>query len=534
MRSIWHSYRRLSLFWAIALPGAAVFLLLGIGVAFVVQERTTSVLDAEMHQRMTIRSMNTAAELNYLLASPDPAASAQIDHVLNEPVESPGRLYSLVESPSGAITHSSSGLSPELVQAVNAAQGSAHDSVHTDAAVADSMHMDDGVTDDGHTASGTTHDGGHAVAPMEMGAPGPAPAMSSFTAPDDSEVMHIAIGLDDGSIYHIGHTTDQMRQITESVISPMLVAIGFAIILSVLSVAVLARQVATPLRSLLTSVRRIEDGDYDAVTSTTSFREISELSTAITSMSRGLAERQQLREDNERLEEVDRLKTEFVALASHELRTPLTGILGYSQLLEDGNGLADTERGWAEHFHREASHLAEVVELLLNVTVMESGELEIESDSIDLEHVIEAVMGSLANSVDRDRIELECSPGAFVIGDHNRLVEVLGNLVENAIKYSPDGGRIWVSCTNRGGSHEVSVRDEGLGIPAAELPNLFTRFHRIPRPGYEGIRSTGLGLYLVKSYLEAMGGTIEVDSTPGEGSRFSFTLPRAAALHEAA
>ena len=251
-------------------------------------------------------------------------------------------------------------------------------------------------------------------------------------------------------------------------------------------------------------------------------------------MAIGLAERAQLRDDNERLEAVDRLKTEFVALASHELRTPLTGIYGYSQLLTEADGLSDAERQWADHIQREAGRLTDIVEQLLNVSVIESGELKVAHGVVDLGEVIATVVGALAPGAGEHGIQVDCAEEVAARGDRGKLIEVLRNLVENAVKYSPATGRVWVSCEEMGDVLRVSVRDEGLGIPDAERSKLFTRFHRIHRPGYETIRSTGLGLYLVKQLVEVMGGEVGVESVEGEGSTVWFTVPRSQADLEAA
>ena len=113
----------------------------------------------------------------------------------------------------------------------------------------------------------------------------------------------------------------------------------------------------------------------------------------------------------------------------------------------------------------------------------------------------------------------------MVLGDGGKLTEVLGNLVDNAIKYSPKGGEVVIRCVPRPGELEVRVQDSGLGVPELELPKLFTRFHRVRRPEYEDIRSTGLGLYLVRQYMEHMGGSVGVESVEGAGSTFHFSVP---------
>ena len=574
------SYRSLSLFWGLALPIAGLALLLGGGTAFVVYQETTAALDSEMHNRVFSRSMNTAAELNYLLASPDPNAAARIEGLLAEPVESPGRLYAYVEDASGATLYSSGAITTELKRAIEESHGPTHAASHMtdpaetsdhtamspDGEATPSMGGMPGATGStGTEMTGSTEMGAHASMPpdgeaapsmdgmsgamsstaMEHMDHGPA-VMVRFELPERGEVMDTAIPLDDGRVLHTGHTMGQMRQITDPVIIPLLASIGLGLVGSIALIALFAKLVSAPLRTLLGSVQRIESGAYGAAPSVSSFREVNELSHAVGAMSVGLAERELLRNENERLErellrnenerleEVDQLKSEFVALASHELRTPLTGIFGFSELLSDSEEITEEQRKWAAHIHGEAGRLAEIVEDLLDVASIESGDIELASDAVEFEDVIATVIESHAHSTDRHGFEVDCPGGVVVQGDGSRLIEVLGNLVENAIKYSPDGGSVWIRGEETDHALSVSVRDEGLGIPKHELPRLFTRFHRIPRPEHENIRSTGLGLYIVKQLVERMRGEVGVQSVEGDGSTFWFTVPLATPEREAA
>lgn len=222
---------------------------------------------------------------------------------------------------------------------------------------------------------------------------------------------------------------------------------------------------------------------------------------------------------------IDRMKTEFIGLASHELRTPLTGILGFSELLLAE--LNDPEqRRWVELINAEARHLSTIIEDLLNVSRIESGQLELDHEAVLFKEVAEHVIGAQAQSTQHHQLEVSGNGfDAEVFGNRKALIEVMSNLVDNAIKYSPDGGPVRIESVRRGGYLRVSISDEGMGIAPDQLGKIFERFHRAKAPGMEQIRGTGLGLYLVRQLVEAMSGKITVESEPGRGSTFTFTVP---------
>ena len=228
--------------------------------------------------------------------------------------------------------------------------------------------------------------------------------------------------------------------------------------------------------------------------------------------------------------EVDRLKTEFVALASHELRTPLTGILGFAELICADEDISPRVRGWAAHVERESGRLAEIVEDLLDISRIESGALPMELEPSVLPDVVAKVLSPLRELAPRHQFDVGGPAGVEVFADPARLGQIVSNLLTNAVKYSPAGGIIRIEWEETSGGAVLSVTDQGLGIPASEMDRLFTRFHRIERAGLESVRSTGLGLYLVKELVTRMSGDVMVSSREGEGSTFTVTLPLAASV----
>jgi signal transduction histidine kinase len=231
-------------------------------------------------------------------------------------------------------------------------------------------------------------------------------------------------------------------------------------------------------------------------------------------------------QDVSRLKEVEQRQAEFVAIASHELRTPMTSLVGFTELLLHREVADATRRAWLETMHEEGLRLAAILNDLLDLARLDSGHTELDLRPHDLRAAIEQALAVLREPAPRHTLEAEVEPDLPpALADGDKLQQVLMNLVGNAIKYSPAGGRVRVQARRVADEAEVRVSDEGVGIPAEELPKLFTRFHRVRRPETEGIEGTGLGLALTKELVERHHGRITVASTPGQGTEFAFTLP---------
>ncbi len=232
---------------------------------------------------------------------------------------------------------------------------------------------------------------------------------------------------------------------------------------------------------------------------------------------------------NERLRELDRLKDEFVALVSHELRTPLTSIIGYIQLLRDerASGL-DTDH-FAEVIERNAERLLRLVGDLLFLSQMQSGRLALELRDTDLaglaaEAVEEARPEAAGQQVD---LTLSAAPVPRVTVDPIRIAQLLGNLVSNAVKFTPEGGMVEVTLAADGGDAVLSVADTGIGIQAADRDRVFERFFRTEAATQRVIPGSGLGLTISRAIVDAHQGTITVRSDGEHGSTFTVRLPLA-------
>ncbi|MFO1341325.1 MAG: ATP-binding protein [Burkholderiaceae bacterium] len=238
-----------------------------------------------------------------------------------------------------------------------------------------------------------------------------------------------------------------------------------------------------------------------------------------------------LRQERDRAEAANRAQTEFLSRVSHELRTPLNAILGFSQLLEMDATLSAKHLAWVHAVLRSGNHLLSLVDDVLDLSSVQSGQLRVEAQSVDLADIVDECWAMLAGRAEQLGVTLEGRPqrgaGGVVHADAKRLRQVVANLLSNAVKYNRPGGQVSVTALRVTGDRvRLSVSDTGRGLDEAQLARLFTPFERLgaQRTTIEG---TGLGLALSRQLVEAMGGRIEVSSQPGVGSVFSVLLPAA-------
>ncbi len=229
--------------------------------------------------------------------------------------------------------------------------------------------------------------------------------------------------------------------------------------------------------------------------------------------------------------EVDKMKTEFISVVSHELRTPLTAIKGYTDLMLSGQtgDVTELQREFLGIIQGSANRLNNLINDILDISRLESGRIDIKMERVDFERIVHDVLRLMKASADEKQISLDASLPAYwpaVRGDADKITQVMANLLSNAIKYTPSGGWVKISMEVTGdASITTCVADSGVGISPEDQKKLFQKFFRADNSLTREAGGTGLGLAIVKTMIELLGGAVWVESEPGKGSRFYFTLP---------
>jgi two-component system phosphate regulon sensor histidine kinase PhoR len=229
------------------------------------------------------------------------------------------------------------------------------------------------------------------------------------------------------------------------------------------------------------------------------------------------------------IKRIEKIRRDFVANVSHELRTPVTVIKGYAETLADGLIESDptTASRFVETIRTHSERLAELVADLLTLSQLEFREAPLELRCVDLADSVTSALRLLEAKASDKEVSLSSSVpvGITVSADLMKLEQVLVNLLDNALKYTPSGGSVSVTAVNEGAMVLIAVTDTGIGIPPRDIPRIFERFYRVDEARSRDQGGTGLGLSIVKHIVQLHGGTVTVQSTPGKGSTFSFTLP---------
>ena len=290
-----------------------------------------------------------------------------------------------------------------------------------------------------------------------------------------------------------------------------------ALIASAVSLFV-SRRIAAPVRKMQRASRRIAAGRYQERLDPQAPGEIGELAASFNDMAHAL-------------EQTETRRVDLLANVAHEFKTPLSSLRGYVTGLRDGTFAAEDET--FEACARQVTRLERLVADLALLSRVETGQETLQLEPLAVADLLEAVASSFRPDYGVNGVVLEVAPatGPYVQADAERTLQALTNLLDNALKHTPCGGMVTVTARAQGDVILFEVRDTGEGVAAAELPHLFTRFYRTDKARrHAPEQGSGIGLTIVKHYVERQGGQVGVKSVLGEGSVFWFTLPRTAAV----
>ena len=321
------------------------------------------------------------------------------------------------------------------------------------------------------------------------------------------------------------HVSQITRELLVAVVLAFIPAFGVA--------ALFARYVSRRLGGIIGYAGQLANGNFDSTLDVSRRDELGILAGQLNTTGQRLKQTfDELDQEHQKLERVERIRRDFVINVSHELRTPLASIQGYTETLIEG-ALHDPEHNlrFLNIIRQNAERLGRLIADLMTLSQVELKRTKFQFAAYDMNQMIEECAEAMIPLAEKKDITLhrERAPeGTDVFCDSEAVHQILTNLLDNAIKYTPEGGRIDVGAARQDGKPprvEVFVRDNGLGIPAEDLPRLFERFYRVDKARSRELGGTGLGLAIVKHLVQAQGGEVRVTSEPHKGSTFAFTLP---------
>jgi signal transduction histidine kinase len=330
---------------------------------------------------------------------------------------------------------------------------------------------------------------------------------------------------------------DVLGPLESRLVTRLIVYGSLFLLASLLAVSLSHRLVISPLEALTDHLRAFGRGEAGRRITLRTGDEMQVLAEAFNEMAAQLEERglenerllNQTVDANRRLEEARQLRERFVSMVVHELRGPLSVLIGYGQIvsqsLREGRAVNASS---LDRILSQAGQMRMLIEDLSDLSRIEAGRFDLDRAPCDLGMLAREIAANHQVMTGKHTIVVEAPPEP-VLGewDCERLAQVINNLVSNALKYSPRGGKVGVSVTATGDSAVVTVSDQGVGLEPEEVPQLFLPFSRLRGTGH--IKGTGLGLYVAKTIVDAHGGRIWVESSPGRGSTFSFALPTSSA-----
>jgi len=312
-------------------------------------------------------------------------------------------------------------------------------------------------------------------------------------------------------------TLEQMDETINSSRYLIVISAIVALIISVIFAATFARKITSPITQMRKMAKEMTEGNYKVKTGINRTDEIGDMARSIDVLSDKLLENEEIRKN------MEQMRQDFFANVSHELRTPIAVVRAYTESLVDG--VVTDEEKKSQYYDRmlnECKSMERLVGDLLTLSKMQNPDFEVDKEPVNLVHVFDDIVRGAAAIGDEKHINIVMNRDRDVymmMGDYDRLRQMFMVIFDNAIKFSPENSSIYVTISNED-RLRVSIRDEGIGISSEELPNIFEKFYKSKLR--QNAKGTGLGLSIAKYIAIKHGGTIEVKSSPGEGTEFIF------------
>jgi two-component system phosphate regulon sensor histidine kinase PhoR len=351
-----------------------------------------------------------------------------------------------------------------------------------------------------------------------------------------TEFLYVAVPSPGGRALRLAMPLVEVRARVDSIRGRMLASTALAFLPAFIVAAFFARSVSSKLGSIIDYAGKLAEGNFDAQLKNCGRDELGLLGQKLTETGKKLSKmKETLQREHQELERVERIRKDFVINVSHELRTPLASIQGYTETLLDGALYEpDTNVRFLNIIRQNAERLTNLASDLLTLSRIELKTQKFQFASYYVNDLLNDCVDSVRPMADKKHLKLVVEPapdGTEVFCDSKAVHQLLGNLLDNAIKYTPEHDQIFVSASgpkpDADGNEfvEFAVRDTGIGIPPDELPRLFERFYRVDKARSRELGGTGLGLAIVKHLAKSHGGDVGVTSEIGKGARFFFTLP---------
>ena len=324
-------------------------------------------------------------------------------------------------------------------------------------------------------------------------------------------------------VVYIIDNKETVHSLNMEIFSLILQAVLIGFVISIAISLIITKTLLSPIKGMTTAAGAMADGDFSTKITVESEDEIGILATTFNDMAK------QIETMLEELKKAEVVRREFVANVSHEMRTPLTSIRTYAETISETQDMQhDTKEEFLRVIINESDRMAKIVQDLLELSRFDSGTSVLSIERFSIERSVRDVYAAIALEAKKRNQELNLELEwklPEIKGDHARIEQVLMNIISNALKYTPDGGKIDIS----GGSSEkdvwIKIEDTGVGIPQEDLTRVFDRFYRVDKARTRESGGTGLGLSIAKEIITKHGGEIDINSTLGEGTTITVTLP---------